>query len=302
MDSPRFKYSTGKLCVAAGCSNTNNDGCSMHAFPKRNDSVRRTWINFVKTKRAHWKGPSIHSHLCSAHFTADSFPFRTRFEMNVMGVKPPKMTLVKGSYPTIHSPSTNVPSDSTNANIASRTLSPVKKRKAFLKREVARIMSENESVVVPVEDVTNSPPAFENESVPVPVEDLTNNPPTEETNNVKILHKCVVCDSIFQQFDDLEQHSKIHVKEEKTDDVDEYCRIKEKKTDNVDEYCHVKEEKTEDIETVYQCKLCDEEFRLETDLEKHCEIHVKGEDSVLQHGKNWETSFSQYNETGGFIH
>ncbi|XP_055955726.1 putative zinc finger protein 840 [Patella vulgata] len=130
-----------------------------------------------------------------------------------------------------------------------------------------------------------------------------------ETNDGNTFHQCVVCDEIFQQLDDLETHNKVHVKEEKIDDedgychvqfeenkidVDEYCHNKihviEEKTDNVDKYYHVKkektddgddfcvkEEKTDDIETVFQCKLCDEEFNSNTDLEKHCKIHVKEE-------------------------
>ncbi|XP_050403546.1 piggyBac transposable element-derived protein 3 [Patella vulgata] len=65
-----------------------------------------------------------------------------------------------------------------------------------------------------------------------------------DTNNV--CHQCVVCNEIFQQYDDFEKHYKIHI--------------------------IIKDEETEDVETLHQCNLCDEEFKLETDLEKHCEV------------------------------
>ena len=58
-------------CVAAGCSNTYEDGVSLFKFPK-DPARRRQWTRQVQTTRAKWK-PSEYSVLCSKHFKEDCF-------------------------------------------------------------------------------------------------------------------------------------------------------------------------------------------------------------------------------------
>ncbi|XP_050391984.1 zinc finger protein 236 [Patella vulgata] len=85
----------------------------------------------------------------------------------------------------------------------------------------------------------------------------------EETNNAITFHQCAICNEIFQQYADLVQHNKVHVKEEKTDyDIDKECHAQGKAS----------------VHTLQQCNLCDKNFKSSTDLEKHCEVHMKDEE------------------------
>ena len=59
-------------CVAAGCSNSAQDGISVFTFPK-DPELKKKWTTQVKRTRDCWKGPSTYSVLCSAHFTEDCF-------------------------------------------------------------------------------------------------------------------------------------------------------------------------------------------------------------------------------------
>jgi len=156
---------SGVRCVAANCGNTHADGCSMHTFPK-NQALRRTWTNFVKMKRANWTGPTLHSALCSSHFSPDSFPFRVRFEMEQMGRMPKKVQINEDAVPTIHSdvpvtvtenleqstlpstpkqslPKLNMLSPAEDAMCQSSP--PKKMRRGYLKRESARVIFLNKS-------------------------------------------------------------------------------------------------------------------------------------------------------------
>lgn len=92
---------SGIRCVAANCGNTNADGVSLHTFPK-DARLRKKWADFVKMKRGAWPGPTEYSALCSTHFASGCFPFRQRFEMEQMGIKPKKITLNHDAVPTIH--------------------------------------------------------------------------------------------------------------------------------------------------------------------------------------------------------
>ncbi|XP_050397868.1 zinc finger protein 235 [Patella vulgata] len=109
-----------------------------------------------------------------------------------------------------------------------------------------------------------------------------------ETNNpeVQTLHQCVVCDEMFQQYSDLEDHNKIHVKDEKTDATD------------LDEYGHIPvqfdgEKTVNDNKTLHHCKLCDETFKLYSDLEIHCENHAIEEESISSESISNKTQQSQ---------
>ena len=83
---------SGIRCVAANCGNTNADGVSLHTFPK-DPTLLKKMERFCETKKGAWPGPTEYSALCSIHFEPSCFPFRTRFEIEKMGVRPKRVTL-----------------------------------------------------------------------------------------------------------------------------------------------------------------------------------------------------------------
>ena len=90
-------------CVAVYCSNTSTDGVTLHEFQFiRDHNQLKAWINFVKTKRKHWDGPTKTSALCSDHFALDCYPFKVRFEIEQTGKRPKHARLNDGAVPTIH--------------------------------------------------------------------------------------------------------------------------------------------------------------------------------------------------------
>ena len=54
----------------------------MHEFPKKDSSLRKSWIQFVQRHRHDWQ-PSAFSCLCSAHFEASCF--HNRIDINLEG-------------------------------------------------------------------------------------------------------------------------------------------------------------------------------------------------------------------------
>jgi len=62
----------GRRCIAAGCSNTNEDGVSLFGFPK-DETLKCQWTRQVKRTRAEWPGPTQYSVVCSAHFEEEFF-------------------------------------------------------------------------------------------------------------------------------------------------------------------------------------------------------------------------------------
>lgn len=71
-DSEEKKSEPGKRCALMFCNKTNDDGVSLHRFPK-DERIRRQWISFVRQKRdpKTWKPGS--GHICSDHFTPDDY-------------------------------------------------------------------------------------------------------------------------------------------------------------------------------------------------------------------------------------
>ena len=59
-------------CVAAGCDSVGRKGCGLHKFPQ-DEVIRKKWIKAVKQQRSNWDGPSLHSLLCSKHFSDECF-------------------------------------------------------------------------------------------------------------------------------------------------------------------------------------------------------------------------------------
>ena len=115
-DKGRKSKGSGIRCVAANCGNTHADGVSLHTFPK-DPTLLKKWNDFVKLTRGAWPGPIEYSALCSIHFEPSCFLFRTRFEIEQMGVRPRRVTLTSVACPTIHAPTpieTTTPSNSSS--------------------------------------------------------------------------------------------------------------------------------------------------------------------------------------------
>ena len=70
-------------CVVFGCSNVRNKekGILLHPIPfygkseSEKQKRRKKWVDFVKSKRAHWE-PSEHSAVCSEHFKEEDYTNR----------------------------------------------------------------------------------------------------------------------------------------------------------------------------------------------------------------------------------
>ena len=133
-----------KRCVAAGCSNTYNDGVRLYKFP-RDPELRRKWMKQVERTRAHWNGPSEHSVLCSEHFYESCFePYSGIAE--TVGIKQRRF-LKPDAVPTIFTrPASSASSDSTrtrkrSSSQAVSTDCKSKKRRsaAYEKRERSRV-------------------------------------------------------------------------------------------------------------------------------------------------------------------
>ncbi len=101
-----FDYKMPASCIAGGCKNTRKGGFSLHVFPKAPESIRRSWIQFVRTKRAKWTVPTENSLLCSAHFKPDDFDSTYLIMKQLMPDTKCTVKLKDGAVPSIHS-STN---------------------------------------------------------------------------------------------------------------------------------------------------------------------------------------------------
>ena len=73
-------------CVVSNCSNiaSSKKGITVHIISYYNDNPplakarRKQWIDFVKTKRTHWK-PKKYLCVCSQHFAAEDYTRRFSF-------------------------------------------------------------------------------------------------------------------------------------------------------------------------------------------------------------------------------
>lgn len=138
-------------CRAGGCSNTKNDGFSLHNWPS-NPQFAKLWTRAVQKTRADFS-PTPSSKLCSAHFTEDCFEDQTILAraMNL----PMKKILKPDAVPSIfwvNHPSTKRPKRKETLELGSTSSSSfasgfvpqaVQARKqpraAFRKREAARV-------------------------------------------------------------------------------------------------------------------------------------------------------------------
>ena len=128
-------------CVAAGCSNSTSDKVTIFKFPS-DPVLRGKWEKQVQRTRADWKATK-HSHLCSEHFTEDSFeveptlaaefgiPKKRRLKPGaVPSIFPRTATAASGGQMSIKRPATTTPDSATATK---------KRRGAFEKRERARV-------------------------------------------------------------------------------------------------------------------------------------------------------------------
>ena len=66
------KREPGKCCVVMFCNNTNDNGVSLHQFPKE-EKVCQKWIDFVVRKRDPKSWTPGSGHVCSDHFEEQDF-------------------------------------------------------------------------------------------------------------------------------------------------------------------------------------------------------------------------------------
>lgn len=66
------KREPGKRCVVMYSNNTNENGVSLHQFPK-NKKIRQKWIEFVLKKRESKSWTPGSGHICSNHFKENDF-------------------------------------------------------------------------------------------------------------------------------------------------------------------------------------------------------------------------------------
>ena len=117
MEATKENNYLGKYCVAGGpnegsCKkNSSIVGTSVHEFPKKDSSLRKSWIQFVQRHRHDWQ-PSSHSCLCSAHFEALCFHQRVDINLEETSTTRTKQLLDRSlAIPTIDTVSSERTSD-----------------------------------------------------------------------------------------------------------------------------------------------------------------------------------------------
>ncbi|XP_068756296.1 uncharacterized protein [Montipora capricornis] len=100
-DLKQRKRKPGKHCVVMFCNKTNADGVSLHQFPA-DESVRQKWIAFVRTKREPYSWTPGSGHICSDHFSVDSYE---GFGAKIAGFSS-KLVLKKAAVSSIHASAT----------------------------------------------------------------------------------------------------------------------------------------------------------------------------------------------------
>ncbi|XP_074607993.1 uncharacterized protein LOC141860697 isoform X1 [Acropora palmata] len=141
-------------CVAGGCSNTAKDGVSLHGWPT-NAQLARQWTNAVRNTRANFN-QTASSKLCSSHFSDDSFETQSVIAHS-LGLKMKKL-LKPDAVPTIfhncppqkrqrREHSTDRTEGYSSPAYGSRAQQFLKQpRRAYRKREAARIVAEHETL------------------------------------------------------------------------------------------------------------------------------------------------------------
>lgn len=87
-----------KRCVILSCLKTRKCGVALHKFPDDN-RTKQAWIDFVKSQNPNWNGLAELSHICSNHFTEDSYG--TNFVLKEETGLPCRRRLKDGAVPTM---------------------------------------------------------------------------------------------------------------------------------------------------------------------------------------------------------
>ncbi len=120
-------------CVAAGCSNTHNDGVSLHKFPI-DPVLKDKWVKQVRRTRAKWTATK-YSVLCSEHFSVDSFQVESQRL---------KLDAVPSIFPRQSATGAGPSTSRKRAAVDVSVLMPSKRiRPAVEKRERARVSYES---------------------------------------------------------------------------------------------------------------------------------------------------------------
>ena len=129
-----------KRCVVYGCKNSPAEGITLHEFPKEVNRCKQ-WVRFVQRTRK-WESKPHTSHICSKHFSKEAIANYFQVEMGITK----RFILTEDAVPTVY-PSTEPESNTASirhvsndtAASCSASASKVNSRKAFRKREVARV-------------------------------------------------------------------------------------------------------------------------------------------------------------------
>ena len=92
------KREPGKCCVVMFCNNTNDNGVSLHQFPKE-EKVCQKWIDFVVRKRDPKSWTPGSGRVCSDHFEEQDFE---NYYAKMSGLCS-KLLLRKEAVPTVQS-------------------------------------------------------------------------------------------------------------------------------------------------------------------------------------------------------
>ena len=87
-----------RRCVVQFCRNSNKTGHTMHKFPKKHEFEATTGEIFVQVKRADFVEPSVHSVICSNHFSPDCYENSYMAEIG----RTKKKQLLSCAVPKIH--------------------------------------------------------------------------------------------------------------------------------------------------------------------------------------------------------
>ncbi|KAK0135730.1 hypothetical protein N1851_028407 [Merluccius polli] len=91
-------------CVCAGCTNSCLTEHRVHHFPSRKSKAFRLWVRFVQVKRADFTAASVtvHSVICSAHFTPESYRQGDLLESQMGFRSKDHVRLIADAVPAVH--------------------------------------------------------------------------------------------------------------------------------------------------------------------------------------------------------
>ena len=97
-----------KVCVCAGCTNSNSprSGHRVHSFPKKSSPAFRAWVRFVQIKRADFTASSVQpiSVVCGAHFKTEDYVQGDVMEHRMGFRSLDRIRLLPDAVPSIQTP------------------------------------------------------------------------------------------------------------------------------------------------------------------------------------------------------